>query len=865
MTMKEETLYTKNLALFARSNPVEAYRLDWADCSGMEFCTTMQGELNLRERGCIDLYAPEGALLEANTWAKIVPLDKIDALFVYGIGLGYYYLALERWLEEDPKRRLVFIEDDPRVVRFFLHTQLATSILNHPQVMVQLYPFLRKGGDVWGALRVHGAPILWPFAGTPKVHVSALQAYFAMRFPFFHQFVGQWYMNLSHARRRLSEYLPNPHPALVNYYSNLPYAAEAVPAEEMYGQFSSFPAILCGAGPSLDKQLPILWKLQDKALIMAPGSAINALTRAQIMPHVAGVIDPKHSQISRQLTSFAYNVPAFYQNRYYSRALEQWHGPRLYVEGSGNFRIAEWFQNHLKTSKGPEVIMGVSASNFLTETAGHLGCKVILMVGMDLAYTEGTHYSSGVVAHPADDRIEHEAITEKSSRSFPVPGITETDVLSQQVWMLEAVCMAGFKLRNPDTVFLNATEGGMAIPSIPTSAFQEAVDKYAAEQLDVQGWVHGTIQNASVKAPSSHAILQAMEEWKNSLGNCLDYLQRLKKDLECNRQKLKSGKLLPYGPYSGRASLWEVELDSQPAYQYLLQTLEVVFDTAHLLRQQGIDRIPTKKKRDAKKIAYAIEKCAFLASHAASHIQAIDQSFQNYRHRKAIMEQPFAQAERLEGTIQIPDYRHNKELIIDDKKAFFDPELIPKTMHPQSGQQTSFEAIVGRLKGKRHGQALHFYPSGKVKAEAFYANGHLHGPSSFYSEEGMLLARNWFINGKREGISLFLYADGNVYSILTYHDGQPEGQHDYYYSDGLLKTRENYVDGVLDGAVQLFYSNGRSKKEQHFLQGKLHGRERMWNEEGVLMLEAFYEQGRPIGLSRMWDEEGRLIREVKAE
>jgi len=86
--MKLDTIFAKNVELFAQTNPVEAYRLQTVDCTGFDFCETRQGELNLRGPlggRIIDWYTPEGALLEAATWAKIVPLDTIDVLFVYGI------------------------------------------------------------------------------------------------------------------------------------------------------------------------------------------------------------------------------------------------------------------------------------------------------------------------------------------------------------------------------------------------------------------------------------------------------------------------------------------------------------------------------------------------------------------------------------------------------------------------------------------------------------------------------------------------------------------------------------------------------------------------------------------------------------
>jgi len=63
-------------------------------------------------------------------------LDKLQVIYIYGIGLGYYYFPLKKWLEEDKERDLIFIEEDLSVLRDFLKMDHAASILSHPQIHI---------------------------------------------------------------------------------------------------------------------------------------------------------------------------------------------------------------------------------------------------------------------------------------------------------------------------------------------------------------------------------------------------------------------------------------------------------------------------------------------------------------------------------------------------------------------------------------------------------------------------------------------------------------------------------------------------------------------------------------------------------
>jgi len=849
--MKPDTLYIKNLERFARFSPLEAYRLDDVDCSDLNFCYTKENELNLvveYDGSPLYLHKQEGAHWEARLWSQILPLETVDVLYVYGLGLGYYYLPLKEWLLGAKNRYLVFIEEDPRVVRRFLQSQLASEILDHPQVMVRLFSFLLDRAtlnwdDLWERVRVQAAPLIWTFAEA-KFHVSALQSYFRSRFEFFHRFDIQWHLNVHEADRRIKDFSPQPIPNLVieNMYANSPYLAEAVRADQLFGAFQSIPAIICGAGPSLSKQLPLLAQLKDKALIFGAGSGMNAVTRSNIIPHAGGAIDPFPAQASRQMTSFANDVPMFYQNRFYSEALKRMHGPRLYVNSSkSTFRLMEWFEMTLGLESDSEVLLGVSTSNYLIEIAAHLGCNPIILIGMDLAYTNDVRYAKEVAVHPTDNKKEQDALTFKEDNLFQVAGFDGHQVYTKHEWFREAICMIAFTLENPDKELINCTEGGMFIQDIPNLAFKEVVDKHLKVQWEMQGWLHGHIQNASCKRMSESAVIEAIKTWCSSLERCQKLLKVLKSELLVNKKRLKAGEKLDYGSYTGLASLWQIELEQEVAYNYLLKTLDVVFDTMHKLDNHAM-KFVSAHKCQKRELALEIKRCVLFQGHIKQHLKAIKAGMKAYKEHTLALSRNVKKDSKRQKSIPPVEYISNGFIQIDE------PDLGVSI-------KSDFRDGEGRIQ--------EFYPNGTIKVEALYREGRLHGPWTFFNNAGGILVRTWYIDGQKQGKSCYYYLNGAIYSIRGYKNDFPQGEHFCFYQNGILKSHENYDKGCLHGIVQLYYSNGQLEKENHFFQGKLHGRECMWNEAGQMVLEAFYENNQPAEIARRWDAKGKLVNEIQ--
>src|SRR5262249_542972 len=110
--------------------------------------------LNLKKRiGKEDIYyhSNAGAMDEAWQWFEETAPLGVKVLFIYGVGLGYYYDVLEKWLKDDPGRYLIFMEVDLCVIQRLLETERGAKILQNTQVVLHYFTTPDERG--WGKFR----------------------------------------------------------------------------------------------------------------------------------------------------------------------------------------------------------------------------------------------------------------------------------------------------------------------------------------------------------------------------------------------------------------------------------------------------------------------------------------------------------------------------------------------------------------------------------------------------------------------------------------------------------------------------------------------------------------------------------------
>jgi len=530
--------------------------------------------------------APEIPPPHTPGWFSSLSLGNAEVIYVFGIGSGEAYLEVQDWLHADPKRRLIFFEDRLGILRSFLESEVASHLLQDPQA--ELYGFTTLSNEIfqdvgWNAL-------LQP------VFATAIPAYAENRKSRANEFEQLVLYECSHKNEIVDEYLKFGIVFYRNFYRNILSLADSYQGSALFGQFTEIPAIICGAGPSLEKQLPKLKTLSDKALIFAGGSALKALQKGGVIPHFGAGIDPNPTQADR-LIGWEGDVPFFYRPRMHDKAFQAIRGPRLYLNGAGGYDTAEWFEEKLGIA-GPVLDEGHNVVNFCTEIARELGCNPIIYVGADLAFTNRAAYAPGVVENSHE--ISEGAISRPDIYGNPVDTLWK--------WVAESEWLAKYADEHPDLTMINATEGGIGMRGIPNQPLNEiAFEKsYPFSEM-----IHEKITQAKLTQVTTEKIHALMHELEASLETLVSSFETLIEETRSVREKLNRGES-PETLQTGLAVLTETELVEEPACRAVVEIFNTMYMRIHHQDVRDLKRVKDLADRQMKTLDLTEAKYRFL-------------------------------------------------------------------------------------------------------------------------------------------------------------------------------------------------------------------------------------------------------------
>lgn len=306
---------------------------------------------------------------------------------------------------------------------------------------------------------------------------------------------------------------------------NLPYIAENANISELENAFKDVPMVIISPGPSLDKNIEQLRALQGKALLVAPAQTAAALAKANIFPNIIGVADPI-GEMAQYVENFAIDkVDALLLGVSCHTGLFEEHTGKI-ITFNGNAGVDTWISEIFKDTR--RLGSGGSISTCLFHIGQFLNCNPIVLVGQDLALTDGRAYSSGSdrgdiqVKLDAQGHIQYDNVSEQAQaiyleqkpgdfskyreEVFMLPGYYGGEVVSKVdyvVYHAEFERQAqSAKEANPDIKLYNCTEGGAMIKgfeNMSLKALAEQINAEMSEAPNVRATLQACLENVDVK------------------------------------------------------------------------------------------------------------------------------------------------------------------------------------------------------------------------------------------------------------------------------------------------------------------------------------------------------------------------------
>lgn len=471
---------------------------------------------------------------EVERWKKRVNFDQITTLYLYGFGLGRYWEPIKEWLEKKSSHALIILEDDLGALASFFQTEKAQEILTYPQVHLRYIPEKKAWERVLEELASE-----FP---SGKIEVSTLET--RRKSPIFKRLKLKIERKTTLWNASLSEAIHS-HLFCRNILENVQRLSQSFCVNRWRGKFKGVPAIICGAGPSLKKTAVHLEKLEDKALIIAGGSTLSALSHLNIKPHLGLAVDPNPREYDCLKGCQFSAIPFLYASRLYPKVFELFQGPLGYIRSGTGGACEAYFEKALGIADdliGPELGReALSVTTLATAFATALGCSPIIFAGVDMAYADQKQYAEGVLA---ENETNEKPLKRKNQRG--------DSIYTTVKWIMESDTLSSFAEDHPDHRFFNASVEGLGFRKIPYLPFEEISQKYCSQAFPLKEKIEQEILASKLNITFDQIEAQFFL-LRASLQRCLTLVKELLLDLG-----------------SGRAVVLEMDLKEEIAFEPLL-------------------------------------------------------------------------------------------------------------------------------------------------------------------------------------------------------------------------------------------------------------------------------------------------------
>lgn len=263
-----------------------------------------------------------------------------------------------------------------------------------------------------------------------------------------------------------------------NNILNFKYLCKHCNSFDLADQLSeNIPAIVVGAGPSLDKNIAQLKEAKGKACIIACDTALKPLIREGITPDLFVVVDAE-----KPLELFEdekiWSVPMVSNINIPYEIMKKHVGKKFLFDNLGITQAV--LKNISKDgSQFPPISTihtGGSVANDAFSIAKAMGAKNIILIGMDLANTGGKIHASGTLQQEAEENYNREIWVESIDGDM-IPTLPQFKHYLK--WFEQQI------EEDEDIHVVDATEGGALIHGSEVITLNEAIQKYCKKEFSI--------------------------------------------------------------------------------------------------------------------------------------------------------------------------------------------------------------------------------------------------------------------------------------------------------------------------------------------------------------------------------------------
>ena len=533
--MDSRPVYEQNRAALAKRSPALVERLEAESGEGVELVSGPRGASVLRERGVL-LGSAYDPMRDGLRLAEQMAETPADIMVAVGFGLGEQF---EPYCERNAGTLILY---EPSLARLKAAlSRLSITNLLATQRDLHIVTDLEQFTTLLNARYIPGLRLrVFPHPAVLRLDPSGVAAV-----------VDRTKRVKDALDTRIHTSVTQLMPWAWVTAGNGRRIAESVDFGRLKDAFRGKPAVVVAAGPSLDKQLPVLRAWRDRVVVVAIGQTLKALRQAGIEPDLVHILESK--DVSHQLTDAG-------DSRDLCIALTPDAHPAIFdvptratfTATTGSSPMGGWIAK--ATGESRFTMGGGTVAQGAVGLAVMLGCDPILLIGQDLAFTDGRAYASGSAYEFVKVELAEDgtcAFTEMRQKAALIPedritsGGADRAGKGRIVWVdgwhegervptwwayasfIEQYRDIGLALRNAGIRLINCTEGGARIPQIDHRPFRDVLEELTTGAIDARA----TLLSFHDAAPR-----RTLDDYRPAIAIARQRLDALEREVEKARE-----------------------------------------------------------------------------------------------------------------------------------------------------------------------------------------------------------------------------------------------------------------------------------------------------------------------------------------
>ncbi|MCG8686041.1 MAG: DUF115 domain-containing protein [Desulfobacterales bacterium] len=482
-------------------------RLNWPKTGQLTHTMPQAPNLEVRlPNTTVSLHPSDNPKLEGLEQIKRVPQDGYDVVLWMGLGLGY---GPQNALEKRPNIQfLAIFEADPGIFVQAMYARDLTWLFANPRVLFHV------------GTQIDIEKVLLPARNSLLVediqylkHKTSVEL-FPQAYQLLDQIVFNYANNLSVSGSTAMRFGPK---MFTNRLHNLSLMRYTNILEDLQGVFKGIPAYLVAAGPSLNKSVKELKKINGHGLIIAVDSAIPILLNEGVMPHFVGALD-FHDIIFEKAAS---DISRLDQTILLCGGTVTPLVPKRFPTGKICWAFTEtymdsWLHKQLGGSSEMSRCGQVADLNFFAATV--MGCSPIVLVGQDLCFEKGKQSHAAGVVHASNGPVRYGG-DDSAESLIPVPGNYTAKVETNRVF-LNGIRTFEALIEECPGRYINATNGGAYIKGTEVMPLKDVIAQFSNESIDVA---------TRLRAPMEKGVTQRQKKFETLFDSTIEEINGLKR------------------------------------------------------------------------------------------------------------------------------------------------------------------------------------------------------------------------------------------------------------------------------------------------------------------------------------------------